>query len=170
MLLPADAVIAEFPIEHISVRTDTPFSLVVQRLEAETGLFDLADVGRRLSGGESPASVINAINAMAGTSGFMRFFAADHGAILRLHGQPADAVRFLIGHPLIAARMTKRAISSALYAPLSLLAVSDGDGTRLEYDRPSSIFAQFNDPEIDNVAHELDEKLDAMIQSITRRQ
>src|SRR5215470_1433513 len=152
MVLPADAVIAVVPVEHISVRTDTPFSQVVERLEAETGLFHSADVGRRLTAGESPASVIDAIEAMAGSSGFMRFLAADHGAILRLQGRPADAIRFLIGHPLIAAQMTRRAIGSALYAPLSLLVVSDGEGTRLEYDRPSSVFAQFHEPEVGNVA------------------
>src|SRR5262245_29856776 len=81
-------------------------------------------------------------NAMAGASGFMRFLAADHGAILRLHGHSVDAIRFLIGHPLMAVCMTTHAIGSALNAPLSLLVASDGHGTRLEYDRPSSLFSQ----------------------------
>lgn len=155
------------PIEHVRVWTDTPFAEVVQRLEAETGLFDAADIGGRIAVGESPQSAIDAINAMAGTSGFMRFLALDHGAILRLHGQHAGAVRFLIGHPLIAARMTTHAIGSALYAPLSLLIVSDGSGTRLEYDRSSTLFAQFHDVETNRVALELDQKLDALIRSIT---
>src|SRR5262249_29570195 len=118
MGLQANAVAAVNPIEHISIRAELPFSVVVKRLEAETGLFDLADIQRRVTAGEPP-QVISAIAAMAGASGFMRFLPAAHGAILRLHGQPADAIRLLIGHPLIAVRMTKRATGTALYAPLS---------------------------------------------------
>lgn len=65
----------------------------------------------------------------------MRFAALDHGAILRAQGKPTDAVRFLIGHPLIASRMTQLRVGSALYAPLSLLVAADQrGGTRLEYD------------------------------------
>src|SRR5262249_13180704 len=102
----------------------------------------------------------------AGESGFMRFATLDHGAILRLQGQDIDAVRFLIGHPLIAARMTRRAIGSALYAPLSLLVVADGQGSFLEYDRPSTVLAQFHDLESARIALDLDEKLAALIRSI----
>jgi hypothetical protein len=154
------------PIEHVRVWTAAPFSDVVHRLELETGLFDGADVTRRLAARESRESVIEAINAMAGASGFMRFLAADHGAIMRLHGHPADAIRFLIGHPLIAVRMTTNVTGSALYAPLSLLLASEGHGTRLEYDRPSSLLSQFHDADILETARELDHKLDALIQSI----
>lgn len=166
MIRPA-AIVTVNPIEHIAVRAEMPFSVVVQRLEAETGLFDVTDVQRRIAAGEAPHSVISAIAAMAGASGFMRFVTFDHGAILRLHGHAADAVRFIIGHPLIAVRMTTRAVGSALYAPLSLLIVSDGHGTRLEYDRPSTLFAPFHDADIAGTARELDQKLDALIQSIT---
>jgi hypothetical protein len=163
----ANTLVSVNSIEHIAVRADIPFPVVMQRLEAKTGMFDLADVQRRLAAGGAPREVIDAIAAMAGPSGFMRFLTADHGAILRLHGHSAEAVRILVGHPLIAVRMTARAIGSALYAPLSLLIVSDGAGTRVEYDRPSTVFAQFHDVDIDRTARELDEKLDALIQSIT---
>jgi len=98
----------------------------------------------------------------------MRFAALDHGAILRAQGKPTDAVRFLIGHPLIASRMTQLRVGSALYAPLSLLVAADQrGGTRLEYDRPSTLFHQFDDPGVAKVARELDDKLDALIDSVT---
>jgi hypothetical protein len=156
-------------IEHVRVWTAVPFADVTQRLEAETGLFDRAEVQRQLAAGARPESVIDALDAMAGRSGFMRFFEADHGTILRLYGQSAQAVRYLIGHPLFAARMTRHVIGSALYAPLSLLVVAGPTGTWLEYDRPSSLFAQFHAADVANVALELDRKLDALIQSITWR-
>jgi hypothetical protein len=99
--------------------------------------------------------VIEAIGAMAGPSGFMRFAALDHGAILRLQGKPT------------ASWMTMLRIGSALYAPLSLLVAADKrGGTCLEYDRPSTLFSQFEDPGVAEVAQELDDKLAALIQSV----
>lgn len=155
------------PIEHVRVRTDAPFDDVIRRLEAETGLFDVAEVVRLATAHEPAHAVLAAINGMAGPSGFMRFLKADHGQVLRLEGRVATAVRYLIGHPLTAARMTQRAIGAALYAPLSLLVSSDELGTRLEYDRPSTLFAQFHDAEIAAVAHELDQKLEVLLQLIS---
>jgi hypothetical protein len=166
MGFPAKTETTVIPIEHVRIWIAVPFLDVVHRLETETGLFDGADVARRIAAGEPRESVIEAIDAMVGAGWFMRFLAADHGAILRLHGRSVEAIRFLIGHPLIALRMTMHATGSALYAPLSLLIVSDAHGTRLEYDRPSSLFAQFHDTDILETARELDHKLDALIHSI----
>lgn len=55
-------------------------------------------------------------------------------------------MRFLIGHPLTAARMRQHGIGTGLYAPLSLLVAGDEGGTFLEYDRPSTLFGQFDSP------------------------
>ena len=68
------------PIEHVRILTDTPFATVVERLRAETGIFDLTDFQRRLTAGEPPKLVVDAIAGMAGSSGFMRFLEADHGS------------------------------------------------------------------------------------------
>jgi uncharacterized protein (DUF302 family) len=154
------------PVEHVRVWSATPFAKVVRRIEAETGVFDPAKVRAGLESKVPPSSVLEAIAAMAGRSGFMRFATLDHGAILRLQGKPAEAVRFLIGHPLTASRMTQLRICSALYAPLSLLVAADErGGTLLEYDRPSTLLGQFADPGVSEVARELDEKLAALVES-----
>ena len=34
-------------VDHVAVRADIPFSVVMQRLEAETALFDLTEIQRR---------------------------------------------------------------------------------------------------------------------------
>ncbi len=154
-------------VEHLQIWTARPFAEVVRALEAETGVFDGALIHARIEAKAAPSSVLEAIAAMAGRSGLMRFAALDHGAILRLQGKPTDAVRFLIGDPLTASRMTRLRIGSALYAPLSLLvAVDERGGTRLDYDRPSTLFSQFEDPGVAKVARELDEKLAALIDSV----
>jgi hypothetical protein len=59
--------------------------------------------------------------------------------------------------------MTALGIGSGLYAPLSLLVAADEGGTTLEYDRPSTLLGQFEDPGIDEVARELDEKMAALV-------
>ncbi len=156
-------------VEHLRVSTARPFSEVVRRLEAETGMFDAAAIQARIQAKAAPGAVIEAIAAMAGRSGFMRFAALDHGAILRLQGRAAEAVRFLIGEPLTASRMTSLRIGSGLYAPLSLLVAADErGGTRLEYDRPSTLFAQFDDPGVAQVGRELDEKFAALVDAVAR--
>jgi len=176
-------------IEHVRVWTVTPFAEVVRRLEVNTGVFDAARIQALMAGkapqasdkmpgkgpsvfGEVPSQssrspVIEAIAAMAGRSGFMRFAALDHGAILRVQGKPTEAVRFLIGDPLTASRMTKLRVGSGLYAPLSLLVATADGGTSLEYDLPSTLFGQFEDPGVTEVARALDDKLAALIRSIT---
>jgi hypothetical protein len=149
-------------VEHIRVHTTRPFAEVVRSIEAETGVFDAAAV-QRLQAKAPPGELLAAIAAMAGRSGLMRFLALDHGAILRSQGKPALAVRFLIGHALTAARMTALGIGSGLYAPLSLLVAEDEAGTVLEYDRPTTLFGQFDDAGIDEVARELDEKMAVLV-------
>lgn len=151
-------------VEHIRVRTERPFADVVRRLEGATGVFETYKVKQLMEGGAAPSLFNEVINSMAGESGFMRFAAWDHGVFLRQAGQTAEAVRFMIGHPLIAVRMTKHRISSGLYAPLSVLvAGNEAGGACLEYDRPSSLFQQFEDGSVLDSARELDDKLAALV-------
>src|SRR5262249_4927195 len=83
--------------EHVRVLTTRPCPEVMRRLQAATGVFDLAQVQDQIAEGAPAEAVVDAIAAMAGRSGFMRFWSADHGAVLGLRGQPTQAVRFLIG-------------------------------------------------------------------------
>jgi uncharacterized protein (DUF302 family) len=157
--------VTRLEIEHVTVSTERPFTDVTERLEARTGVFDRALVEARIQAG-SPAEALAAIEGMSGVSGFMRFAALDHGANLRMRGQAAQAIRYLIGHPLIAAQMTARQLSAGLYAPLSLLVAAGPGGTRLEYDRPSSLLRAFGDEEVTRVALDLDVKLGALVRAV----
>jgi hypothetical protein len=160
-------VVTTVRVEHVQIRTDVPVTEVIRRVEAATGVFDAAQFQALVAAKAPAVAILEAVASMAGESGFMRFAALDHGVVARLEEHPFQAVRLLIGHPLIAARMTKHDAGSALYAPLSLLVASDGSGTRVEYDRPSSIFGQFDHHAIAEVAAELDAKLAALIESAT---
>ena len=72
---------------------------MVRRLEPLTGVFDIAQIKERIAAGAPRGAITNAIEAMAGESRFMRFTVCDRGAVLRLMGQPADVIRFMIGQP-----------------------------------------------------------------------
>jgi hypothetical protein len=156
-------------VEHVVVWTPTPFEEVVRRLEQATGLFDPAVIENLVRRRAPESTVVDAVSAMVGKSGFMRFARFDHGQILSLLGEHAVGVRFLIGHPLIAASMTRHAIGAGLYAPLSLLIAEDPKGgTNLEYDIPSGLLGPFAIAAVTEVAKSLDEKFNALLESLVQ--
>src|SRR5450755_738277 len=98
---------------------------------------------------------------MAGPSGFMHFGTSDHGALLRLAGQKRKAIQYVVGNPVFALQMTQHDIRASLYAPLRVLIYENEEGkTCVEYDKPSSLFGQFNDAP---VAAMLDRKLEDLV-------
>jgi uncharacterized protein (DUF302 family) len=155
-------------IEHIHVETEKPFAEVTAALEARMGKFDPA-VYEELRSGTDPEAVRTRLEGMAGPSGFMLFRTSDHGALLRLAGQTKKAVQYLLGNPLFAVRMTQHDVRAGLYAPLRVLVYEDEGGkTRVEYDRPSSLFGQFVNTSVTEVATMLDRKLEQLVAEAIR--
>jgi uncharacterized protein (DUF302 family) len=155
-------------IEHIHVKTEKPFGEVTAALEARMGKFDPAVYEELRSGGD-PEAVRTRLEGMAGSSGFMLFRTSDHGALLRLAGQTRKAVQYLLGNPLFAVRMTQHDIRAGLYAPLRVLVYEDeGRRTCVEYDRPSSLFGQFGNASVTEVAAMLDRKLEQLVAEAIR--
>ena len=72
-----------------------------------------------------------------------------------------------LGNPLIAASMTRHDIRAGLYAPLRMF-VYEGNNhsTRIDFDQPSSLFDQFDNPDISTVARSLDTKLLNLIRKV----
>jgi uncharacterized protein (DUF302 family) len=60
--------------------------------------------------------------------------------------------------------MTQHDIRAGLYAPLGVL-VYEGDGgkTCIEYDKPSTLFGQFGNAKVAEVAVMLDQKLEHLV-------
>jgi len=159
---------SRFTVEHVRVATDKPFEEVAKAFERQLGRFD-PDVYRSLAAGGDAEGARARIEAMAGPSGLMAFGTNDHGALLRLAGQKRKAVQYVVGNPLFALRMTQHDIRASLYAPLRVLLYENEEGrTCLEYDRPSSLFGQFDDDRIAPVAAMLDQKLEALAAAALR--
>jgi uncharacterized protein (DUF302 family) len=155
-------------IEHVRVEAEKPFAEVAAALEAQMGKFDSA-VYEQLREKADPEAVRARLERMAGPSGFMLFGTQNHGALLRLARQQRKAVQYVVGNPLFALQMTQHDIRASLYAPLRVLVYEDEGGkTCVEYDRPSSLFGQFGNVGVTEVATMLDRKLEQLVAEAIR--
>ena len=150
-------------VEHVCVQTDKRFDEVRRAFEQQLGQYN-PEVSKWLAAGEDAEKVKARIAAMVGPSGFMLFSTSGHGELLRLAGQKKKAIQYLVGNPLFAIQMTQHDIRASLYAPLRVLLFENERGrTCVEYDQPSSLFGQFGNAKVTNVATMLDRKLEQLV-------
>jgi uncharacterized protein (DUF302 family) len=155
--------VSRITVDHVRVVADKPFDKVAKAFEQQLGQFN-AEVYKSLAAGEDTEKARARIEAMVGPSGFMVFRTSDHGALLRLAGQKKKAIQYLVGNPLFAIQMTQHDIRASLYAPLRVLLYEDDHGrTCVEYDKPSSLFGQFDNAKVTEVATMLDRKLEQLV-------
>jgi uncharacterized protein (DUF302 family) len=155
--------VTRIAVEHVRVATDQPFEKVTKAFEQQVGQFDPAAY-QHLNAAADPDAVRAKIKAMEGPSGFMLFKTSDHGALLRLAGQKRKAIQYLVGNPLFAVQMTQHDIRASLYAPLRVLIYeNEQNKTCVDYDRPSSLFGQFGNAKVTEVAQMLDRKLEQVV-------
>jgi uncharacterized protein (DUF302 family) len=160
---------SRFTVDHLRLTSDKPFAEVTAAFEARLGKFE-PEVYNELAEGGDPKVARTRIEAMAGPSGFMLFSKSDHGRLLKIVGQKGKAVQYVVGNPLFAVEMTRHVISAGLYAPLRVLIYETEDGkTCIEYDKPSSLFGQFGDERVSRMAATLDQKLQELAATATRR-
>jgi uncharacterized protein (DUF302 family) len=151
-------------VRHVSLRVDADFEVFTQTLEQSVGRFEVS----LLEGLDTdPRSVEERIKKAAGEDGLMLFNVVDHGKLLNIFGAPKKAKQYVVGNPLIAATMTRHDIRAGLYAPLRILVYeADDKSTRIEFDQPSSLFGQFDNPDVTTVARSLDTKLLSLIRKV----
>jgi uncharacterized protein (DUF302 family) len=78
-------------------------------------------------------------------------------------------VQYVVGNPLFALQMTQHDVRASLYAPLRVLLYEDEEGkTCVEYDRPSTLFGQFGNAKVTEVAAMLDRKLEQLVAEAIR--
>ena len=153
-LYPVNA--SRFVVDHIRLTTAKPFDQVRTDFERQLGRFD-ADAYQSLAAGENAETARTRIEAMAGPSGLMVFALYDHGSLLRIAGLTRKALQYVVGN------------GAGLYAPLRVLLYENDEGKAcVEYDRPSSLFAQFGDDRIAEVGSSLDQKLEDLAATATR--
>jgi hypothetical protein len=146
-------------VEHIKIASSKSFAEAKAALERLVPEID-PGISVLLREGDSD----RALKELETGPVLARFLSRDHGSLLQIAGRRRKAVQYDIGNPLTASRMTRHQLPAALYAPLRVLLYENEAGRSIfEYDRPSSLFGQFDDERVTAVARELDTSLERVL-------
>jgi uncharacterized protein (DUF302 family) len=153
------------PVEHIVIKTKKPYPEVKAGIE-KLGRFD--DNMRAMLAKNDIEGLRTAAQRAAGEDGLAIHYVALHGDLLALKGERRPLVAYYIGNILSASEMTKVNPAAGLYAPLRVVVyANEQGGTTMEYDRPTSMFGQFQSREIDAVAQSLDQRLLTFLKKVS---
>src|SRR5580658_5115285 len=148
-------------ISHATVVVTVEFDKFITTLESLLGKYDPA-VAVQVR--KDPQVADRMLQAMEGEQNLMIFWKLNHGGLFSLIGRSRNAVRYTIGNPRIALQMTRHDIGAALYVPFNLLVIEyAASSVRVEYDLPSSLLGQFGNPDILQVATQLDQKIKRLL-------
>ncbi|HEY6401644.1 MAG TPA: DUF302 domain-containing protein [Blastocatellia bacterium] len=156
-----------YQVQHNEHVTRRPFEEVIQAFERAVGSVEgvYDDI---VSKSRDAAEFERLVREHEGSSGFMRFFTADHGAWAKLEGMRFQARLYIIGNPLIAMTMLRREVAAGLNVPVRILIYEEAGGaTRFVYDLPSSMMSVLENEQVMNAARKLDEKLIALAVEVT---
>lgn len=148
-------------VEHVTISSNKSFEDVRAQLailapRIDDGIFTL------LRYGES----IRALRELEACPPLSIFGQRDHGALLAIAGLTRRSIQYDIGNPLTASNMTRHQLSAGLYAPIRVLLRETSDGNvAFEYDRPTSVFGQLGNDEVNAVAQQLDRNLRALLEA-----
>jgi hypothetical protein len=157
---------SEVQMSHATVAVAIEFESFITTFESLLGKYDstVADQIRK-----NPQVADRMLLAMEGEQNLMIFWRLNHGGLFSLIGQSCNAMRYTIGNPRIALQMTRHDVGAALYVPFNILVIENDDGSvRVEYDLPSSVLGQFGNPDILQIASQLDQKIKGLLDATTR--
>ena len=144
------------------VETQFIYEELCSRFEAAIGRLDAAGIRKMEAAGAPWREIEAAIGEMAGESGLMQFAEFDQGAVASLAGGRICCRLYLVGNPVVAARIVRIDERGALYVPfrVTVYASPSGEAAAIAFDRPSSLLAGLNRPELDEIGALLDRKID----------
>jgi hypothetical protein len=150
-----------FEVVHVVLEASTPFETVRLALESIVPPID-PEIPVLLQDGLTDR-LRQRLEAAPELSIFLM---RNHGMLLGIYGTPQKAVQYEIGNPLTASSMTRHQLAAANYAPLRVVLYEPADGgSCIEYDLPSSLFGQFGDERVTEVARSLDVALDRALRT-----
>jgi uncharacterized protein (DUF302 family) len=112
---------------------------------------------------------VSQLKSAVGEGGMMIMAEVDQGNMLSMTGLRLKATLFLVGNPTVGKQIFEREHAAGLYVPLRVYVYEDAAGKAfLSYDRPTQLLGQFGNPEIDQTAAMLDQKLADLANMVTR--
>ena len=151
--------IAEDPIivKHEVIKLNSAYDSFIEKLDT---LVKKLDIKYAQNVATEPKKTEEYLRSLEGETGLIMFGIQNHGELLAMIGKRRKGRQYEIGNPLVAIQMTIHDFRAALYAPLRIIVYEDEKQQAfVEYDLPSSLFGQFGNDAIDEVAKDLDKKL-----------
>ena len=126
------------------------------RFDERVPLLDQTITLNLVAGNASWAEVEAEVGRRTGPSGLAALSRLDQGALLSLHGEPVEAIQYLVGNPAIAQQVISLNRAACLHAPFPLAIYTDATGAHIAYTSPSSLFGPLGSQAVDEIAAELD--------------
>ena len=146
---------------HVTVPSSKPYEQVIKALEALLGEGDSRSFAEMVGATGTWDEFVHETEQRVGESGFVIFAQIDHGAWMSRIPHDMKGKLYVIGNPLIAKQMLEHVPEIGLYVPLRIYVYEDEWGTtRIDYDEVSPIFERFGNERVNEVARELDQKLE----------
>ena len=157
-------------IQHTSIATGLTYNNLVRGFERELGRWDLVAADRLLKSNASWSEVEREVDRMAGPRGLMNFLRINQGEIISLSGALKWCSLYLVGNPVIANKIISIDVRSSFYVPFRVClydSVTAGSA-EISYDRPSSLLAGLEQPELKNIGLMLDQKIDGVVGALRK--
>ena len=158
---PTDAV--SYRATRLTVEVGRNLARFRERYEHAVPAFPAAEVRKLI---QRKSSWQDMLDLMAATSplGFFIFFVNDVEPVVRLAGDQASGVGYVMGNAAIMERTFRRQPAILLYTPLHTVIWQHlGGPAYFTFDKPSDQFRSFADPDITEAGIELDGKLAALL-------
>ena len=152
-----------YSVNRLTVETPSAPAEFRARYELAVPVFPAGQV-KDLVQRQAPWQDMVDLMAAASPLGFFIFCKVDADPTVRLAGDKASGVAYLMGNNTIMERMFRHEPAILLYAPLHTVIWGDPDGPAyFSFDKPSDQFGSFANPQITAVGVELDRKMAALL-------
>ena len=149
----------DYTARRITFDSDYGYQETRARFDEQVPLMDGA-VAVELVVSRAPWSAVQAaVNDRVGPTGFVAMARIDQGALLSLSREALDGTLYLVGNPIVASDVTSGDPAAVLYVPFRVAVYRDTSGVHLSYDQPSSVLGSLDSAGINEIAIELDRKI-----------
>ena len=138
------------------------------RFDEQVPLLDGAAAVELVVGRVPWSDVQAAVDDQVGPTGFVAMARIDQGALLSLRGEALDGTLYLVGNPIVASDVTSGDPAAVLYVPFRVAVYRDTTGVHLSYDHPSSVLGSLDSADINEIAVELDRKIQLTAEAACR--
>ncbi|WBB69999.1 hypothetical protein [Micromonospora sp. WMMD812] len=156
-----DVAVHGYPARRLDIRVDRPFAQFRGEYERAVPPYD-KEAFDALVARQAPWSDVLDLMRERAPHGFLIYWSSDDvQPMMRLAGDSAHCVEYLMGNHTIAERMFRHDPAAMLYAPLRTTISADaaGGGTRFTIEQPSCPMSSFGQPGITEVGLDLDREV-----------